>query len=208
VQYIFKQNVFGDYYIATGAYAKNYDQQLDFLVLVKLKDGVSAKAGRAAIEPIVKRYPTAKLVDNAQYKDDQVAQFNGLVNVIYVLLLLSVIIAMIGIANTLILSIHERTHEVGLLRAVGMGRSQVRSSIRWESVIICLIGTLNGLAIGLFFGWAFVRALRGEGFSEFAIAPGRLLIVAVALAVLSVVAGIFPARRASKLDILRAIATE
>jgi putative ABC transport system permease protein len=208
VDYIYKENTFGDFFITTDTYGRNFDPNLDFLVLAKLKPGVSAKAGRAAIEPLLKPYPTAELQDNAQYKDDQVAQVNQLVVFIYALLFLSLFIALIGIANTLILSIHERTHEVGLLRAVGMGRSQVRSSIRWESVIICLIGTLNGLAIGLFFGWSFVRALKDEGFSQFAVAPAQLLVVVIVLALLSVLAAIFPARRASKLDILRAIATE
>ena len=89
-----------------------------------------------------------------------------------------------------------------------MSRSQVRSSVRWESVIISLLGTINGLAIGLFFGWSVVRALRDEGFSTFAIAPAQLVIVVVVLAVASVGAAILPARRAAKLDILRAISAQ
>jgi putative ABC transport system permease protein len=89
-----------------------------------------------------------------------------------------------------------------------MSRSQVRSTIRWESVIISLLGTLNGLAIGLFFGWSVVRALRDSGVTTFAIAPGTLVVVVVILAVASVGAAILPARRAAKLDVLRAISTE
>jgi putative ABC transport system permease protein len=208
IQYIYKQNTFGDYIISIATYDRNYTQLLDQLVLIKMQPGVTAARGRAVYEPLVKPYPTAKLKDNAQFKNDQIAQFNQLVRIIDLLLFFSVFIALIGIANTLILSIHERTHEIGLLRAVGMGRRQVRSSIRWESVIICLIGTTIGLAIGLLFGWSFVRALKDQGFSQFAIAPGSLLFVVVLLALLAVVAAILPARRASKLDILRAIAAE
>jgi putative ABC transport system permease protein len=208
VQYIYKENTFGDYFITSNAYKKFYDNPLDQIILIKLKEGVSAKDGRAAIEPLLKQYPTANLRDNAQYKDDQTASIDPLVLSIYMLLFFTLIIALIGIANTLILSIHERRHEIGLLRAVGMSRSQVRSAIRWESVIVCLIGTVNGIAIGLVFGWILVRALRDEGFSQFAIAPMQLLIVVVVIALLSMFAGSFPARRAAKLDILKAIAAE
>jgi putative ABC transport system permease protein len=126
----------------------------------------------------------------------------------YVMLFLALFIALIGIANTLALSITERTRELGLLRAVGMSRSQVRSAVRWESVIICLLGTINGLAIGLLFGWSVVRALRDSGFNKFAVAPGNLIAVVIVLAVASVGAAFFPARRAAKLDVLKAISTE
>jgi putative ABC transport system permease protein len=208
VQYIYKQNTFGDFYITLGNYDKNFTLQLDQFIAMKLKSGVSPATGRNALEALLKPYPTAKLQDNAQFKHDQVATFQGIVVFVDLLLLFTVIIALIGIANTLILSIYERTHEIGLLRAVGMGRSQVRSAIRWESVIICLIGTITGLVIGLFFGWIFIRALRDQGFSQFAIAPVQLIIIVFVLAALAFGAAILPARRASKLDILRAIAAE
>ena len=89
-----------------------------------------------------------------------------------------------------------------------MSRSQVRSTVRWESVIISLLGTVVGLVIGLFFGWSVVRALRDSGFSTFAVAPATLVVVVVILAVASVGAAILPARRAAKLDVLRAISSE
>jgi len=148
------------------------------------------------------------LQDNAQYKADQQQMINRVVYLVYALLFLALFTAMIGIANTLALSIHERTRELGLLRAVGMQRGQVRSTIRWESVIIALLGTINGLAIGLFFGWSIVRALRDSGFSHFAVAPGQLFVVALVLAIASVGAAWLPARRASKLDVLKAVSTE
>ena len=126
---------------------------------------------RQAIDRVLKAYPNAKLQDSTEFKDSQAAQINQLLGLIYVMLLLAVIIALIGIANTLALSIYERTRELGLLRAVGMSRRQLRSSIRWESVIISLLGTILGLVIGLFFGWAVVEALKDQGFTKFA-APG------------------------------------
>jgi len=208
VEYIYKENTFGDYFISQGAFEKNNEQQLDFLVFAKLKAGVSAADGRAAIEPLLKNYPTAKLQDNAQFKSDQQAQVNQFVALVYLLLFFALVIALIGIANTLALSIHERTREIGLLRAVGMSRRQVRSAIRWESVIIALLGAVNGLAIGLFFGWSVVRALHDQGITQFAVAPGQLIVVVLIITGLSVVAAWLPARRAAKLDVLRAISTE
>lgn len=208
VQYIFDKNTFGDYYISIASYEKNYSDQLDSVVFANLKPGVSLDQGRKAINAVTKPYPNAKVLDQSQFKANRESQVNGFVALLYLLLFLALFIALIGIANTLALSITERTRELGLLRAVGMARSQVRSAIRWESVIISLLGTINGLAIGLLFGWSVVRALRDQGFDRFAIAPGQLLVVVVVLAIASVGAAIFPARRAAKLDVLKAISTE
>ncbi|MGQ0826254.1 MAG: ABC transporter permease [Actinomycetota bacterium] len=183
-------------------------QRLDWLVFAKLASGVSAEEGRAAIEPVLEDYPTAELRDNAEFKELQEQAIDTVVNIVYGLLFLAAFIAIIGIANTLALSVHERTREIGLLRAVGMARAQVRSVVRWESVIIAVLGALLGVALGLFFGWAVVRAVREEGFTEFAIAPGQLLAVIVVASVAGVGAAYFPARRAAKLDILHAVGTE
>ena len=162
--------VSGDFVISLESFDAHFlpSQRLDVLVLATLAPGVSAEDGRAAIEPVIKPYPTANLRDNAGYKKTQEAAIDTVVNLVYALLFLAVFIALIGIANTLALSIYERTREIGLLRAVGMSRSQVRSAVRWESVIIAVFGTLLGLAIGLFFGWAVVRAVKDQGFTDFA----------------------------------------
>jgi putative ABC transport system permease protein len=127
---------------------------------------------------------------------------------IYALLGLAVIIALLGIANTLALSIFERTHEIGLLRAVGMTRSQLRSVIRWESVIIALQGTALGMVIGVFFGWALVKALGDEGITVFRLPFVGLALIVVVAAVAGMVAAIGPSRRAAKLDVLRAVVSE
>jgi putative ABC transport system permease protein len=208
VRYIYKANTFGDYFISLKTYEKNFSDQLDFLILAKLKPGVSAEQGRKAIEPLLKPYPIAKLKDNAQYKADQKKQVNQVLNLFYVLLFLAVIIALIGIANTMTLSIHERTRELGLLRAVGESRRQTRSMIRWEAVIIALLGTFLGIVIALFFGWAVIKALQDEGFSRFSPAIVQLVVIVVIGGFASVVAALLPARRAARLNVLEAIQHE
>src|SRR5205085_11221165 len=122
--------------------------------------------------------------------------------------LLYLVYALLGIGNTLALSIFERTRELGLLRAVGMTRSQLRSAIRWESVIIALQGTVLGLAIGVFFGWSMVRALHDSGITVFRVPFTALAVVVVLAAIAGVVAAVLPSRRAAKLDILRAVVSE
>ena len=128
--------------------------------------------------------------------------------VIYALLLLSIIIALIGIANTLSLSINERTRELGLLRAVGMNRNQLRSAIRWEAVLISVLGALVGIALGMLLSWALVTSLGGFGLNSFAVPVPSLIVIVVLAALLGTLASVRPARRAARLAILDAIATE
>jgi putative ABC transport system permease protein len=202
------QNIAGSYVIGLPTYEANTQIQFDYAVYVKLAPGVSAADGRAAIETVTDTYPNAQVQDKVEFADSIVGQVTSLLLFVIVLLLLAVVIALIGIANTLALSIFERTREIGLLRAVGMTRSQVRSTVRWESVIIALLGTALGLVIGLFFGWALVRALADEGFDTLSI-PGAWLAVVVVVAFLAgVAAAIFPARRASNLNVLDAVSSE
>jgi putative ABC transport system permease protein len=181
--------------------------RFDTSVLVAKADGVSVADARAAIERVTAEYPTAKLQDQTEYKQAQAAQIERVVNLVYVLLALAVLIALLGIANTLALSIFERTRELGLLRAVGMTRRQLRSMVRWESVIIALLGAFLGLAIGLFSGWAMVTAVADEG-ARLQLPAGQLAAVALIAALAGMVAAVLPARRASRLNLLAAIATE
>jgi putative ABC transport system permease protein len=124
------------------------------------------------------------------------------------MLALAILIALMGIANTLSLSIHERTRELGLLRAVGAARSTLRSMVRWESVIIALFGAVGGLGVGLFLGWALVQYRADAVTSVFSAPVAQLVIVLIAGGVAGVLAGIRPARRAARLDVLAAIATD
>jgi putative ABC transport system permease protein len=199
---------FADYTISLGTFDEHYTSQLDQYVFIKLARGVSPAEGRKAIDTVIKAYPNAELQDRTEFKDEQAAQINQLLGLIYVLLALAVVIALIGIANTLALSIYERTRELGLLRAVGMSRRQLRSTVRWESVIISLLGTLLGLAIGLFFGWAVVEALADQGITKFAPPGGQLILVVIIGGIAGVIAAIGPARRAAKLDVLKAVTYE
>jgi putative ABC transport system permease protein len=128
---------------------------------------------------------------------------------VYGLLALAILIALLGIANTMALSLHERTRELGLLRAVGQTRRQLRRTVRWESVIIAVFGTVGGLALGTFLGWGLMRAMNAsEGIGVFVAPVPTLLTVLVAAAVAGVIAAARPARRAAKLDVLEAIATD
>jgi putative ABC transport system permease protein len=125
-----------------------------------------------------------------------------------VLLILAIVIALMGIANTLSLSIHERTRELGLLRAVGQTRAQTRAMVRWESVIVALFGTIGGVGLGLFLGWALVSALASDVFGSFAVPKTPLAVVLALGALVGVLAAVCPAHRAARMDVLSAIATE
>jgi putative ABC transport system permease protein len=198
----------GPYLLALPDYQRHYADQLDSVGLVKAKPGVSPDASRAAVDRVVADFPSVQVKDQAEFKAQQVRQINQVVLLFYVLLALAVIIAFIGIINTLALSVLERVRELGLLRALGMTRRQLRRMIRWEAVIIATLGAVLGLAVGTFFGWVLVRALRDQGITEFAVPIGTLVAFVVAAAVAGVFAAVFPGRRAAKIDILRAITTE
>src|SRR5205085_6158629 len=150
-------------------------------------------------------YPTVDVLDKQGFIDSVNAQINKMLGLIYAMLALAIVIALLGIANTLALSIFERTRELGLLRAVGMAKAQVRAAVRWEAVLIALFGTSLGLAVGMFFGWAMVRALSDQGIDQLAIPAGSLIMVTVIAAAAGVGAAIMPARRAARLNGLKAI---
>ena len=180
------------------------DQQLFILV----DDGVDLDAMHDTLDEIAEAYPNVDVQDQEEFLGGIAATLNVILNVVYGLLALSVIIALIGIANTLSLSIHERTRELGLLRAVGMTRRQVRSAVRWEAAIISLIGTALGLGLGLISSYVLVEALKGEGLTQFELPVVPLVMVAVIFGALGVIASIRPSHRAARLNVLEAIATE
>lgn len=198
----------GNYFMSLSAYEPNFAAQFDHEVFVEKAPGVSTAAALAAIHSVTRDYPGVKVLDRAQYVDEQMTVVNRLLALVYVLLALAIIIALMGIANTLALSISERVREIGLLRAVGMTRSQLRSTIRWESVIIALQGTVLGLVIGVFFGWALVSALGDQGFTQFSVPIAVLVGVVVLACGAGMLAAIPPSRRAARLDVLRAVVSE
>ena len=189
-------------------YAAEFDEVLDFQVFATVEEGASVDAVIADIQADVDGFPSIEVLDREDFEGDLVAQLSTFVNFIYGLLALSIIIAMIGVANTISLSVHERTKELGLLRAVGMTRGQLRSSIRWEAVLISVLGAAVGVALGLLASYALVKALEGFGLTAFGVPVGTLAILVVVLAALGVVASLLPARRAARLDVLKAIGAE
>lgn len=210
VQAVYSQRALtgGDYVLPLAAAQANFPQQLDTSVYVKLAPGVSAAEARPALERVLAAYPSATLQDQAQYKAQQEQQVNGLLNLVYGLLALAVIIALIGIANTLALSIYERTRELGLLRAVGATRGQLRAMVRYEALVIALFGAVEGLVLGVLFGWAVVASLSSQGVTRLVVPVPELLVTAVAAGLAGLLAAVAPSRRAARLDVLAAIAAE
>jgi putative ABC transport system permease protein len=209
IKAIYKDNQLnGQYLLSLTDYQKGYSDQVDLLVIAKAKPGVAVATARAAVDRVAADFPNVKVQDQAQYKANTGKQLDQLLNLVTSLLLFAIVIALFGIVNTLALSVLERVRELGLLRAVGATRRQVRSMIRWEAVIIAVLGAMLGLVLGIFFGWAMSRALANQGFSEFAIPASQLVLYVVAAAVAGIVAAILPGRRAARVDMLRAITTE
>jgi putative ABC transport system permease protein len=181
------------------------NRSLDARILVSAAG--TGEALTAGMEAALADDPTATLSSRDDFIDDQAGQITSLLTLLYALLGMSVVVALIGIVNTMSLSIHERTRELGLLRAVGMTSRQLRRTVRYEAAIISLIGTLAGLVLGMFFGWAAFDAL-GLGYSDFTVPVAYLVAIGVAGLVAGLLSGVLPARRAGRLEVLDAIATQ
>jgi putative ABC transport system permease protein len=153
------------------------------------------------------RFPVAQVYSQQQVKDQQNQSINQLLTLIYVLLAMSVIVSLFGIINTLVLSVYERTREIGLLRAIGTTRRQIRWIIRWESVITSVIGAILGLALGIVFALLITKGLASQNL-EYTIPVTQLLIWVLFAIIFGIVAAAFPARRAARLDVLQAVAYE
>jgi putative ABC transport system permease protein len=205
------RDITGDYIIPRVTWTPHAAQNLDTTVLIRLQRGVSLESGRRAIERTVRTYGAPDVEDRGQYAASVGAFVNMMLGIVYVLLALAILIALMGIANTLSLSIYERTHELGLLRAIGESRQQLRSMVRWESVIVAIYGTIGGLGVGTFLGWALVKAASqttGDMIAPTFTAPlTRLIVVLVVGALAGVFAALRPARRAARLPVLQAVAT-
>ncbi len=178
------------------------------LVLADAADGTDAATARTAIDTALEDFPGVQVQDQAELAESLRSQVDQLLNVIVGLLGLALVIALIGIVNTLALSVFERTREIGLLRAVGMTRRQVRSMVRWESVIVAVFGAGLGVVVGSVFGWALVRASADQGLQVLEFPAGRLVTYMVVAGLAGVLAAVFPARRAARLDVLEAVTTE
>jgi putative ABC transport system permease protein len=176
-------------------------------IIVKSAAGASAAAVQSGVERSLKPYALAKVQSNAQLRSQAAKQINQSLAIFYVLLAMSVIISLFGMVNTLVLSVYERTREIGMLRAVGTTRGQLRRLIRYESVLTAVLGALIGVAVGVAFGYVMTRALSSEGLT-FAFPLGQVTIFTLLAAVVGVLAAILPARHAARLDVLRALQYE
>ncbi|MGH9112271.1 MAG: FtsX-like permease family protein, partial [Acidimicrobiales bacterium] len=204
-------DIAGGYVVPEAAYAPHALQAMDAMVIVDAADGTSLADAKAAVEQVAAQFGGPDVQDRDEFAATISTGVDLMLSIIYALLALAIVIALMGIANTLSLSIHERTRELGLLRAIGQTRGQVRSMVRWESVIVATFGAVGGIGLGVFLGWALVEAAGaspGASMSEFVLPVSRLAIVVVVGAVAGVLAGLRPARRAAKLDVLDAIAAE
>lgn len=199
----------GNYILSRDTWAAHAAQPIDQLVLVAGIDGGTPSDLQAQVTGVAAAYGDPVVQTRTEYVDESTAFVDTLLGIVYVMLALAIVIALMGIANTLSLSIHERMRELGLLRAVGQTSRQMRSMIRWESVIVALLGTAVGVAVGMVFGWALMRAASTEAFpTTFAVPVGPLVTVVIVGIGAGLVAAIRPARRAAKLDVLTAIATD
>ena len=189
---IFEPNaLLNDYAVSLGTYDANVAQQLDSTVFLKYATGVDQATARANLEALVARdYPSVEVNDQAQTKATYVKQVDQFFAIVYVLLILSVLISAFGIVNTLGLSIYERIRELGLLRAVGMSRRQVKRMIRVEAVIIAVLGALLGLVVGILFGWAMQRALSSVGIDRLAIPFAQLVFMLIVAALIGLLAAV------------------
>jgi ABC-type antimicrobial peptide transport system permease subunit len=195
---------FGPVTISDKTWDSIYDTPQNLFSFVRMKTG-ETDANQAALDQQLKGFPNAKVQTKKEFIDNQISGLNAILNVLYVLLALSVIVSLFGIVNTLVLTVFERTRELGMLRAVGMTRRQVRRMIRAESVITALMGGVIGIVLGLVLGG--LLASRVD-FIVFALPWVQVIIFALAAIIVGLLAAIFPARRASKLNVLEALQYE
>jgi putative ABC transport system permease protein len=180
----------------------------DSVVYVVKDAATSAEDVQAGLERALEPYPNVQLLDQSAFKQTISDQIGQLLNFLFALLVLAVLIALLGIVNTLALSVFERTREIGLLRAVGMSRRGIRRTIVIEAFIIAAFGAVVGMIVGVAFGALLQRILADQGIEQFAVNAGQLALFLVLAAVGGVLAALWPAWRASRLRILGAIAAE
>lgn len=193
------------YLVSLASYRSWYTEDVDASLLVRAADGVGAAEAQAAVESALETMPTVKVRDQAAAAQARSASLDGILTMITAVLVLTVLIAMSGITNTLALSIVERTRELGLLRAVGMTRRQLRATIRAEALLIAITGLVLGAAVGIGLGAVFVRTIAQGSAMAIKVPPAELGLVAIAALVVGVAAGIAPARRSARLQVLAAI---
>jgi ABC-type antimicrobial peptide transport system permease subunit len=195
---------FGKITISQAAWDAHNENPRNLYSFVRVRGGESA-ANLASLETTLKSFPNAKVQTRQQFINNQISGLSSVLNILYVLLALSVIVSLFGIVNTLVLTVFERTREIGMLRAIGMTRRQVRRMIRHESVITALIGGVLGIALGIVLGGLLVARVS---FIQFSLPVLSLIVFALMAIVVGMLAAIFPARRAARLNVLAALQYE
>ncbi|HEX4732285.1 MAG TPA: FtsX-like permease family protein, partial [Solirubrobacterales bacterium] len=203
-----KAKIFGDVLVTQKVMREAFKQKEDAIDFVILEPGADSAKVQAILTIGAERaFPTAEVLNQAELREEREKQIDSIVLLFYVLLGLAVFISLIGVINTLGLSIYERTRELGMLRAIGMSRRQVRTMIRYEAVITALIGAILGIVLGVVFAALIAQPLKSEGFT-LTYPVGTLIGILVLAALIGVVAAIIPARRASRLDVLESLQYE
>jgi putative ABC transport system permease protein len=197
-----------DYILSREGQAAYAGPQLVGNTLVTLDAGADKGEVQDAITAALADHPDAKVLDQQGFEKEAAGFIDQLLVFMTVMLALAVLIALLGIVNTLALSVFERTRELGLLRAVGMTRNQVRAMVRWESAVIALIGAVSGAALGIGIGIALSQVLKDEGIKAISIPVGQIAIYVAVAAVAGVLAAVGPARSAAKVDVLKAVVTD
>jgi ABC-type antimicrobial peptide transport system permease subunit len=195
---------FGRVTISQATWDKYNPEPRNLYTFVRVRGGEN-EANLKRLEASLAGFPNAKVQTRQQFVDNQISGLNSVLNILYVLLALSVIVSLFGIVNTLVLTVFERTREIGMLRAIGMTRRQVRRMIRAESVITALIGGVLGIALGIVLGGLLVARVD---FIEFSLPVKSLIVFAFMTVVVGILAAIFPARRAAHLNVLEALQYE
>ena len=203
-----KLGVFGSVLVTQRVMAREFRQTQDLIDFVQVEEGADAARVQALLTTGSEAlFPTTEVLNQQELKESREEQIDQLVMLFYALLAFAILISLFGIANTLALSIHERTRELGMLRAIGMSRRQVRTMIRYEAVITALIGAILGMVLGIVFATLIAQPLKDEGFT-LSYPIGSLLVLLVLAALAGVLSAILPARRASRLDVLQSLQYE
>jgi putative ABC transport system permease protein len=206
---IYGDATFGNWLIGLDTLAEVSEAPArDFFVIAKLAEGVDPATGDDAVRAAMAPFPQANVQTNAEFLDSQEAQINQLLLIITLLLAFAILIAILGISITLALGVFERTHEIGLLRAVGMNKRQTRRSVRWEAVIVSTFGALIGIVVGTFLGVILTLAVPDDVISKLAFNPTIIVAILIGAVVAGLVAALYPSYKASNMNVLEAIATE
>ena len=204
----YTDSTFAQFVIAEEVFVSNLGEDRVAIAFARLADSVTLEEGQTAADEALASFPNVDVNTRSDQIAEAEAQVDQLVTLFTGLLSLALVIALLGIANTLALSIVERTREIGLLRAVGMARRQVRQMVRWEAMITSVFGAILGVGIGTIIGFAVVTSLADEGLGSFALPGAQLVVWLLAAAVAGLIASLGPARKAARLNVLTAISYE